>query len=260
MTSDLPPEVSIKVLAPDQQMLTWNLAEETPVALIYNHLSYAIMLCTPSDMENFALGFSFTEQIILKQNQIQKIHIQEKPQGLEVRLSIEPSRLKLLKLRMARRTLPGRSCGYCGLDRELEFFETLLPLAPERLQLSEKIIQLALTQFEVQQTLKRSNKSVHAAAWIEPDGELFLIREDVGRHNALDKLVGALLMANNPTESGFLLISSRCSYDILLKAARAGMRAIVSLSAPTAFALRKAQEANITLYTTSKNGTFRINP
>ena len=260
-----PPEQPIKVTGPQGESVAWQLPEEIPLAFIYNGLTYAIMLCTPQDIEDFVLGFSLTERIIRTHSDLLNIEISTREQGLEVRISIEQSRFDTLELLMSRRNLPGRSCGVCGLDSEVEFFEGLKSLAKKPLLLNTETITKALEQFEGLQKLKISNKSVHGAAWVETAhgqfyGQVNLVREDVGRHNALDKLVGAIMQSNKDITAGFLMVSSRCSYDILLKSARAGIRAIVSLSAPTAFALRKAKEANISLYTTTKAGTFRIYP
>jgi len=260
-----PPELPVDVLAPGDKTVVWQLPEEIPVAFIYNGLTYAIMLCTPQDIEDFARGFSVTERIIDIQSDWLNLEISTRAEGVEVRISIEQNHFDALKLLMSRRNLPGRSCGVCGLDSETEFFETLKPVAQNALLLNTGTIVYALEQFETLQKLKLSNKSVHGAAWVEfsgdqPYGKVDLVREDVGRHNALDKLVGALIYAKRDISLGFLMISSRCSYDILLKAARSGIRAIVSLSAPTAFALRKAKEANISLYTLTKSGIFRVYP
>ena len=244
----------------EHEALIWKLPEETPLALVFNGLTYAIMLCTPNNIEDFVRGFSLTEKIVLDINQIKKIEIEERNQGIEAQIQIDQQRFKALEIAMSRRNLPGRSCGVCGLDSELEFFEAVTSMYSEALLVDKNTIQTALTQFEELQMLRASNKSVHGAGWALLSGEVIELREDVGRHVAVDKLIGALKSNNVDLFSGFMIVSSRCSYDIALKAARSGMRAIISLSAPTAFAHRKALEANITLYTVTKSGVFKISP
>ncbi len=259
------PELRIDVLGTDNKTASWMLPEEVPVALIYNGLTYAIMLCTPKDIEDFAVGFSMTERIITAPSELVALEVESRKQGLEVHIKITQDRAEALELVLSRRNLAGRSCGVCGLDSEVEFFESLQPVSKEPLLLDEVTITRALEQFESRQELKMSNKSVHGAAWVSLSGDqiygqIDFVREDVGRHNALDKLVGATLRSKTDFGAGFLIISSRCSYDIILKAARSRMRSIVSLSAPTAFALAKAQQANISLYTVTKTGCFRVYP
>ena len=227
----------------------WHVPEEVPVAFVFNRRNYAVMLATPLDMEDFALGFSLTERVIDAVDEVDKIDIRQSERGIELHLSIAPERLQRLDIRQQRRNLVGRAgCGVCGLENADSFFEQLPKVSTEKMNIVPEALSRALGQLSDQQPINQRTRSVHGAAWADLDGGLAAVREDVGRHNALDKLLGSRARINAEMGAGFVLMSSRCSYEIIEKAARLGVRAVASVSGPTAFAIRKAREANIALY------------
>ena len=227
----------------------WRVPEEIPVSFVYNRRNYAVMLATPSDFEDFAVGFSLSERIVDDVSEIDAVDIHRSERGVEFHLFIAPSRLERFDVRQQRRNLAGRAgCGLCGLENAEQFFEKLAPVADATTTIDESALVKAEKLLPSFQKLNAQTRTVHAAAWADAEGEIQSTREDVGRHNALDKLLGGLALAQADFQNGFVIISSRCSYEIVEKAARLGVRAITSLSAPTAFALRKAAEANISLY------------
>lgn len=240
-------------------VVTWYIPEETPVAFVFNQRNYAVMMATPENLDDFAIGFSMTERIVNAIDEIFEIEIRSSASGIEFHLRIAQERLDRLDIRQQRRNLVGRAgCGICGLENADTFFETLPRVSDQRLILRSEILQMALTSLADSQPLNNKTRSVHAAAWAGVDGKIKLVREDVGRHNALDKLLGSLVHASADLSDGFVLMSSRCSYEIIEKAARLGVRAVASISGPTAFALRKAQEANMSIYCRSEAGFIDV--
>lgn len=237
----------------------WRVPEETPTAFVFNRRNYAVMLATPADLEDFAVGFSLTERIVDQVTEINSVDIQCADHGIELRFSIDKEKLDRLDLRQQRRNLVGRTgCGVCGLENAEAFFEPLAMVAERQRRISETALARALALLPRVQPLNTETRTVHAAAWCDPDGAILLAREDVGRHNALDKLLGAMVRTRFDAADGFVLMSSRCSYEIVEKAARLGVQAVASISAPTAFAIRKATEANMTLYAKAGSGFVRI--
>jgi len=237
----------------------WRVPEEIPVAFVYNGRNYAVMLASPADLSDFAVGFSLTERVVDHADEIVSIDIDQRERGAEIRLSIAPDRIERFDIRQKRRNLAGRAgCGVCGLENAETFFETLPRIAGTRLELDGAALNRAYEALQAFQPLNAATRSVHAAAWATLGGEIHHAREDVGRHNALDKLLGALALASVDRGKGFVLMSSRCSYEIIEKAARLGVPAVASISAPTAFAIRKADEANIAIYARSGDGFVRV--
>jgi len=220
-------------------------AAETAVALSYNGLSHVVMMMTPADLEDFALGFSLTEGIVERPGQIYDIALHARGHGLEVAITLGNERLQRLKDH--RRNLAGRTgCGLCGAE-SLE--QAVRPVAPVSCtdRIAATAIQRALSALDDAQPLQRATGAAHGAAWCAADGSILLAREDVGRHNALDKLIGALARAREPRGAGFALVSSRASYEMVSKTAHAGIGVLVSVSAPTTLAVRMAEEAGLTL-------------
>lgn len=237
----------------------WRVPEETPVAFVYNRRNYAVMLATPSDMEDFAAGFSLTERVVDKADEISSVDVHQSERGVELHIAIAPEKLERLDLRQQRRNLVGRAgCGVCGLENAEVFFETLPEAAETKIQIAPEALKKALKHLRERQPLNKATRTVHGAAWASLNGEILLAREDVGRHNALDKLLGALARAQADMKNGFVLMSSRCSYEIIEKAARLGVTAVASVSGPTAFAIRKAREANMALYCREGDGFVEI--
>lgn len=227
----------------------WRVPEETPVAFVYNRRNYAVMLATPADMEDYSIGFSLSERVVDDLRDISSVDIHQTALGIELHIAIAPECLERLDIRQQRRNLVGRAgCGVCGLENAEVFFETLLPVAESKLNVPQRALLTALQSLSEHQTLNNATRTVHGAAWAGLDGRILQSREDVGRHNALDKLLGALVRADAKMGEGFILMSSRCSYEIIEKSARLGVRAVASVSGPTAFAVKKAKEANIALY------------
>jgi FdhD protein len=221
------------------------LAEESPVALVYNGISHAVMMASPADLEDFALGFSISEGIADGREDLGAIERVAVDAGIEVR--IELSSRAFWRLKERRRTLAGRTgCGLCGVDSLEQTVRVMQPIAAD-LKVPLDAIHRALDNLPEAQTNNRATRSMHAAAFATPQGELKLVREDVGRHNALDKLIGALLRAGLEPASGVCLITSRCSYEMVQKAVVTGLPILAAVSAPTLMARRLAEAHNLTL-------------
>lgn len=221
-------------------------AEEVPVALLYNGQPHAVMMATPADLEDFARGFSVTEEIVSDVQQISDLRVAALPEGgYEIDLRIPSAAAE--RLRQRQRNLEGRTgCGLCGAKTVSAAIRQPRHVpAGQRLGISA--IRRALEGLKRQQPLNALTGATHAAAWASIDGMILALREDVGRHNALDKLIGHLLMTGQDLNRGFLLITSRASYEMVLKAACVGMPVVVAISAPTAYAVRIAEEARLTL-------------
>ena len=247
---------SISVRAGEGQ---WHIPEEVPIAFVYNRRNYAVMMGTPDNLEDFALGFSLTEGLVRSASEIKSLNIHLTEQGADMRLKVSAEAIERLDLTLRRRNMVGSaSCGLCGLENADTLFKSLKPVADDPIELNETAMNKAMAAMPLRQPLNMKTHSVHAAAWVEHDGKIAQIREDAGRHNALDKLLGTMAMTGVDVKDGFVMISSRCSYEIVEKAARRGVQAVLSVSGPTAFALRKAKEAGLTLYCKSGEGAVRV--
>jgi len=242
---------------PGAQQLT-ALAEEVPVNIVYATLPHAVMMATPADLEDFALGFSLTEGVIATAAEIRGIAITPAPRGIVVNIDLLPPALHRHMAR--RRTLAGRTgCGICGIE-SLDQLPEAHPVAPGP-AIPPAAIGRALHALEDAQPLHRATRAVHAAAWCTPAGTLVLVREDVGRHNALDKLIGACLRASHNPRTGFVLLTSRCSFEMVEKAAAFGATTVVAISAPTALAIDRALALGITLVAIARpDGALRFTP
>ena len=232
----------------------WHIPEETPVAFVYNRRNYAVFLATPADMADYALGFSLNEQIINAPNDIENLEIRHLKKGIELHFKISAHCLETFDIKARRRNLVGTAgCGICGLENADKLFAPLPAVRENPISIGKDALERAMKNFRKLQPINVRTKSVHGAAWVDMDGGIKMAREDVGRHNALDKLIGAMRRAGLKPD-GFLLMSSRCSYEIIDKAARGKIPAILSLSGPTNLALTKAREAGITIYARDKIG------
>lgn len=228
--------------------------DEVPVALVYNGLSHAVMMATPGDLEEFALGFSLSEGIIAHPGECYGIEIEHGPEGIAVQLEIAGSAFMGLKER--RRTLAGRTgCGLCGVDSLRQVRRALPVLAPAH-GFNAHGVRRALAAIGAEQRLSRLTGAAHAAAWCGMDGSLRIVREDVGRHNALDKAIGAMARAREAPASGFLLVTSRVSFEMAQKAVMAGVPALAGMSAPTLAALDLADAAGMTLLAFARGRDF----
>lgn len=228
--------------------------EEAPVALVYNGISHAVMMITPEHMQDFALGFSISEGIVKDASEIYELDV--KPDGLGYSINMQISSQRFQALKEKRRNLTGRSgCGLCGTESlEQAIRPTPKVSAPE---LTDQAIQQSLQQLQLHQPLQQLTGASHGAAWCDMDGNILTLREDVGRHNALDKLIGALA-TQEQTQSGFALISSRLSYEMVQKCCYAGIGALVAVSAPTSLAINMAQEAGLLLIGFGRRGRHVI--
>jgi FdhD protein len=220
-------------------------AEEVAVALVYNGISHAVMMATPCDLEDFARGFSLTERIVDKPSEIYDIEVEPVEGGIEVRLDIAAQHMA--RLRERRRSLAGRTgCGLCGVD-SIEAAMRPVTVVGATPPVARAAIERAMAALPLEQRINRVNGATHAAGWARPDGALLAVREDVGRHNALDKLGGALAKSGALQPGGFVVVTSRCSYEMVHKAAALGAAAIAAVSAPTSLAIETAEQAGIAL-------------
>lgn len=230
------------------------LAEEVPVALEYNGVSHAVMLATPTDLAEFALGFSLSEGIIASPAEFYGVEIEHGAPGITAHIEIAAGAFMRLKER--RRSLAGRTgCGLCGVDSLAQVIRPLPYLAPTR-ALSGAAIGRAVAELRQHQPLNRLTGATHAALWCGRDGAPRVAFEDVGRHNALDKLIGGLHEGKIDLADGFVLITSRASVEMVQKAATVGIAAMVAVSAPTALAVRTALGCGLTLVAFARGGDF----
>ena len=221
------------------------LASEVPVQVSFADIPFGIMMMTPADLDDFAYGFSLTEGVIATPQDIRGVSVAPAAGGLTLKIDLLAARLHAHLAR--KRAMAGRtSCGLCGI----EDFEALpRARAPEggAPVLALAAVQRALGQFDAMQELNTATHAVHGAAWVHPDGQIAFVREDVGRHNALDKLVGACLRSGKAPRDGFIVVTSRASYEMVEKAATFGCRSLVAISAPTALAVERARALDVTL-------------
>ncbi|KAF0163451.1 MAG: padA [Rhodocyclaceae bacterium] len=220
-------------------------AEEVPVALVYNGISHAVMLATPLDLEDFALGFSLSECIVGRSGEIHDLEIVERDNGIEVHMQLSSERAHVLKEH--RRTLAGRTgCGLCGSE-SLDQLAKRAATVRSSAVLNPGALPRALSALQEMQHLFHLTGAVHAAAWCDFNGGVHLVREDVGRHNALDKVIGSLASQRRAFDDGFVLMTSRASYEIVQKAAAVGIAVVAAVSAPTGMAVRVAIDSGVTL-------------
>lgn len=233
------------------------LAQEIPVALEYNGIAHATLLATPADLEDLAVGFSFTEGIIRKASDLYDLDIAETPKGIIIQATIASVCLSLLKAR--RRNLAGRTgCGLCGIESLDEVRRILPAVAARPGKHDPAAMAQAVEQLSTRQPLHRLTGATHAAGWANSAGEILHVREDVGRHNALDKLIGHLLRHSVDTADGIAVISSRASFEMVQKAASAGISALIAVSAPTTYAVTLANELNVLLAGFARNDRFSV--
>ncbi len=222
-----------------------SIAQETPVALVYNGRPHVVMMCTPADIEDFALGFSLTEEIVANAEQIAAIRAIKYSSGIEVEIAIPAAAAQALEGRG--RSLVGRTgCGLCGvttIDEALRGGGSV----PAGAAFTPEAIFRAAEELPAFQRCNALTNAVHAAAWAGRDGRILVAREDVGRHNALDKLIGALARERIDVAAGFALVTSRASYELVQKCSVAGIALLAAISRPTGLAIRMAEAAGVTL-------------
>jgi FdhD protein len=231
-------------------------AEETPIALTYNGSTHAVMMASPADLEDFALGFSLSEGIIAEQDDLISTEILEHEMGCEIRMWLSDRCSGAYRLR--RRALTGPvGCGLCGMESLAEVGRPLPPVTGT-LRVSPNAIADAMADLSAAQRLNREARAIHAAAFWRPGQGVIAIREDVGRHNALDKLAGALAKRSESCSQGAVLLTSRVSVEMVQKTARMGTPLLVAISAPTALAVRVAEGCGITLLAVARGDGFEV--
>ncbi len=261
-----PDSVTVKPeLAQRRQTVAWRgqasaagdrtVPEETAIAFSYNRVAHAVMMATPGDLRDFALGFSITEGVVAGVAEIEELDIISTPHGIELRMWIPASAMQAVEAR--RRQMAGPTgCGMCGLESLSQAMRDAAPVPPG-MRFSPAQVQAAVASLSPAQTLNRVTRAVHAAGFVRP-GHAPLVREDVGRHNALDKLGGAMAHAGVDPAAGMLVMTSRVSVELVQKAARIGIPVLVAVSAPTALALRVAEGAGITVAGIARDDGFEV--
>jgi FdhD protein len=246
-----------RLTAGGDELLDEVVAEEVAVALVYNGISHAVMMATPCDLEDLGLGFSLTEGIVDKPSEVYDIEVEPAGRGFEVRLNIASQRM--MRLQERRRTLAGRTgCGLCGVD-SLEAALSPVRVLSDHAVIARRAIEQAMAALPGQQHINHVNHATHAAGWATMDGQLVAVREDVGRHNALDKLAGAMVqLQRDGNAAGFVVVTSRCSYEMVHKAAALGAVAIAAVSAPTSLAIETAEKAGIVLAAFVREGRLTV--
>jgi FdhD protein len=232
------------------------IAEETPIALTYNGASFAVMMATPQDLEDFAFGFTLSEGVVAARAEVLDMKLSRHPEGVVVDVKIAKERFAALEARQ--RNLTGRTgCGLCGVRDLEQAIRHPEPLA-RQVVLEHEAVQRAITQLAGCQPINTITGALHAAAWARLDGSIELVREDVGRHNALDKLIGALAQRGIDFGAGFAVMTSRASYELIQKAAMCGISALAAVSGPTALAIRLAEEVGLCLIGFARPGRHTV--
>jgi FdhD protein len=231
-------------------------AEEVPIAMVYNGISHAVMLATPASLEAFGLGFSLAEGILKHKCELYDTVIVQRRDGIELHMSI--AQQCFVELKSRRRNLAGRTgCGLCGTE---SLQQVMRPTAPVESgsSLHTHAVHAALASLPGHQPLQALTGAAHAAAWVSPTGTILHCEEDIGRHNALDKLIGALAHHDVDTRRGFVIVTSRASYEMVQKCATRGIAVLVAVSAPTSFAIDLAQQSGMTLAGFARSGSHVV--
>ncbi|MBB3385814.1 formate dehydrogenase accessory sulfurtransferase FdhD [Rhizobium sp. WW22] len=231
--------------------------EEVPIAFSYGGTSHAVMMGTPADIEDFGVGFSLTEGIITDISEIAAIEPIEDEQGIDVQIALVDDVADALRLR--RRHMAGPvGCGLCGIESIEQAVRKVPDVSNVALKLTQKDIVRAVALLNDAQPLHRETHAVHGAGFYIPSEGLLAVREDVGRHNALDKLCGAVIRSDHKGAEGVVAVTSRLSVEMVQKAAILGSSVLVAISAPTALAIRTAEEAGMTLVALVRGDDFEI--
>jgi FdhD protein len=224
---------------------------ETPLNIVFSPVPYAVMMISPQDVDDFVTGFSRTEGIIETAQDIREMRVEAVEGGLRAEVSLASDKMQRHLART--RNLAGRTgCGVCGIA-DMAALPYAAPAGTARVSLALPAVHRALREMSSRQDLNRLTRAVHAAAWCRLDGEVAVLREDVGRHNALDKLIGALMRAGVDPASGFVAITSRCSFEMVEKAAAFGASALVAVSAPTSLAIQRAEQHDLLMLAVARD-------
>jgi FdhD protein len=229
---------------------------ETPIAFEFDGVGYAVMMATPADLEDFGVGFALSERLVERIEDVADVSPAELPRGWVLRVTLRGALRERLFERVRLRLTEG-SCGLCGLEtieQVLRPLPTVGPAAPT----TRAAIAKALGALQDRQPLGNATGAAHAAAFCSPDGEIAVVREDVGRHNAMDKLIGAAARAGVDLKAGFILLTARCSYELVEKAVVAGCPMLVTISAPTSLAVERAVEAGLTLAALARKDSMLV--
>jgi FdhD protein len=220
-------------------------AEEMPIALVYHGVPHVVMLATPADLEDFAVGFTVSEGLVERPDEIRSVEVIHGAEAADVKITVAWERFTGLLQR--RRNLTGRTgCGLCGAETAEDAIREIARVGPGP-RVSIGALHESIEQLASLQPINARTGSVHAAAWVIPGKGIQLVREDVGRHNALDKALGALIRSNSDLTAGYMLITSRASFEMVQKSATVGIAFLAAFSAPTAFAVRLARNTGMTL-------------
>lgn len=220
-------------------------AEEVPAAFIYNGIPHVVMMCSPADFEDLAYGFTLTEEIVSAAADIGSVEVVKHSRGVELKIEIPTA--AAAKLANRARALVGRTgCGLCGVEAIDDAVRPSRRVESD-LRIRQRALWLAGAALGEQQTINNETHAVHGAAWATPDGMLQVVREDIGRHNALDKVIGALARAHTDASAGFAIITSRASFELVQKVAATGISILAAVSRPSGLAIRVAEQSNVTL-------------
>jgi FdhD protein len=232
------------------------LPEETAIALVHDASTTAVMMATPDDLEDFGLGFSLTEGLITQPDELHGLEVIPGELGVEVRMWLAPPRSEILMARR-RRLVGPTGCGLCGVESLAEAVKTPLPVAAGIAITADQVLQ-AVGALAGLQPLGAATRAVHAAGYWTPDEGLALLREDVGRHNALDKLAGALATSGRRAADGAIVLTSRVSVEMVQKSAAIGAPILIAVSAPTALAVELAKQTAVTLVAVARSDGFEV--
>lgn len=231
--------------------------EEVPIAFTYGGTTHAVMMATPADIQDFATGFSLSEKIITTPDDIVNMNILDVSDGIDVQMELKQELQSNFSAK--RRAMAGPvGCGLCGIESIDDIMRELPELDENKLKLSHEMISCAIEQLDKKQEIRAETGAVHAAGFISSTGVLQVIREDIGRHNALDKLIGALALEGKDTSCGAIVLTSRVSVDLIQKIAISGTPILIAVSTPTALAIRTAEQAGLTLIALARSDSFEI--
>jgi len=242
-----------ETLGSSKQSSDWGIATEVPIEIGFNGNAWTVMMATPVDLEDLALGLAFTEGVIADVGVVSDATVTAYVDGISVDLTVDPREVDTAAPGL--RVIEGRTgCGICGIQSLEDLADRSSVQVGEEADVAVEAVEKALAATDSALPLNSETRSVHGALWADSSGNIVAVREDVGRHNALDKLIGHLLQKGIDPKSGFVVMTSRCSYEIVQKTARFGAPLLMTLSAPTSFALDLAARAGVTLMTRGQGG------